>query len=91
MWYQRDAEGFTLYLYIQPGAKKTEIAGIHDHQLKIRLHAPPIEWRANKEVLRYVAEIFQVPLRQVTLKRGNQSRHKVLTVTGSSIDPDTLL
>jgi len=32
-----------------------------------------------------------VPLRQVELKQGGQSRHKVVAITGSAIDPESLL
>ncbi len=91
MWYQRDAEGLTLRLYVQPGAKKTEIAGIHENELKIRLNTPPIEGRANKALLKYIAQIFKVPIRQITLQRGDKSRHKILTVIGTGVDPDDLL
>ncbi|KTD02239.1 DUF167 domain-containing protein [Fluoribacter gormanii] len=91
MWYQRDAEGLTLRLYVQPGAKKTEIVGLHEGELKIRLNTPPIEGRANKALLKYIAEIFKVPIRQITLQRGDKSRHKVLTIIGSMVNPDDLL
>lgn len=91
MWYQRDVEGLILHLYVQPGAKKTEIVGIHEGELKIRLNTLPIEGRANKALLQYVAQIFKVPVRQVILKRGDKSRHKTLTVIGTVIEPNDLL
>ncbi|QMT59517.1 MULTISPECIES: DUF167 domain-containing protein [unclassified Legionella] len=91
MWYQRDDECLTLRLYIQPGAKKTEIVGLYEGALKIRLNSPPIEGRANKTLLKYMAELFKVPIKQVTLLRGDKSRHKVLSIIGSMVDPDNLL
>jgi uncharacterized protein (TIGR00251 family) len=90
VWYKRNAEGLTIYLYVQPGAKKTEITGVHDSELKIRLNTPPIEDRANKALLKYIAQIFNVPIRQVTLKCGAKSRHKILLITGSLVEPDRL-
>ncbi|KTD60325.1 hypothetical protein Lsan_2103 [Legionella santicrucis] len=90
MWYKREAEYLILHLYVQPGAKKTEIVGIHEGELKIRLNTPPIEGRANKELLKYVAQIFKVPPSQVVLKRGDKSRHKVLLVKNSLVDPNVL-
>lgn len=90
MWYKREAEHLILYLYVQPGAKKTEIVGIHEGELKIRLNTPPIEGRANKELLKYVAQLFKVPPSQVVLKRGDKSRHKVLLVKNSLVDPSVL-
>lgn len=63
---------------------------MHEGVLKIRLNAPPIEGRANKELLKYVAQLFKVPPSQVVLKRGDKSRHKVLLVKNSLVDPNVL-
>lgn len=90
-WYRRNGEVLTLTLHIQPGAKRTDVAGLHGEALKIRLAAPPIEGRANDALLKFIAESFGVPLRQVELKQGPQSRHKVVAVTGSKVDPESLL
>ncbi len=90
-WYRRQGDVLTLTLHIQPGAKRTDIAGLHGEALKIRLAAPPIEGRANEALLKFIAEFFGVPLRQVELKQGGQSRHKVVAITGSQIEPERLL
>lgn len=90
MWYKREAEHLILHLYVQPGAKRTEIVGIHEGALKIRLNTPPIEGRANKELLKYIAQIFKVPPSQVVLQRGDKSRHKVLWVKNCLVDPSIL-
>ena len=90
-WYRRNGDLLTLTLHIQPGAKRTEMAGLHGEALKIRLAAPPIEGRANDALLKFIANIFGVPLRQVELKQGGQSRHKVVAVTGSKVEPESLL
>lgn len=90
-WYRRTGENITLTLHVQPGAKQTTVAGLHGDALKIRLAAPPIEGRANEALLRFIADFFKVPLRDVELKQGGQSRHKRVEVRGSQIDPDSLL
>ena len=90
-WYRRNGDILTLTLHIQPGAKRTAVAGLHGDALKIRLAAPPIEGRANEALLKFIAESFGVPLRQVELKQGGQSRHKVVAVTGSRVAPESLL
>lgn len=89
-WYRRNGDELTLTLHIQPGAKRSEIAGLHGEALKIRLAAPPIEGRANEALLRFIAETFGVPVRQVELRQGGQSRHKVVAVKGSGVDPASL-
>jgi uncharacterized protein (TIGR00251 family) len=91
MWYRRDGDSITLTLHIQPGAKRSEVAGLHGDALKIRLAAPPIEGRANEALQRFIADSFDVPLRQVELLRGAQSRHKMVKVTNSKVEPETLL
>jgi uncharacterized protein (TIGR00251 family) len=89
-WYRRNGDEITLTLHVQPGAKRSEIAGLHGEALKIRLAAPPVEGRANEALLRFIAETFGVPVRQVELRQGGQSRHKVVAVSGSSVDPSSL-
>lgn len=90
-WYRRNGEIITLTLHVQPGAKRSEIAGLHGAALKIRLAAPPVEGRANEALQRYIAALFAVPQRHVELKQGAQSRHKVVAVSGSTVDPESLL
>jgi uncharacterized protein (TIGR00251 family) len=91
MWYQYEQNAWIIHVYVQPGAKKTEVSGLHGDALKIRLASPPIEGRANQALLKYIAHVFDVPLRQVILKKGEKSRYKKLEIIGSSIDPSIFL
>ena len=90
-WYRRNADVVTLTLHVQPGAKRSEIGGLHGEALKIRLAAPPVEGRANDALLKFIAKLFDVPLRQVELLQGGQSRHKVVAIAGSKVEPEELL
>ena len=90
-WYTREDDVVTLALHVQPGAKHTECVGLYGNALKIRLASLPIDGRANADLLAFVATIFEVPLRQVKLKRGDCSRRKLVTISGSTIDPEHLL
>jgi len=86
-WFRQSADGrITLTLHIQPGAKKTEFAGLHGEALKIRLAAPPVDGKANEALLRFIAEVLHLPKSAVTLKSGQTSRHKVLEVNGTTAD-----
>ena len=84
-WYQQKGTVVTVNVYVQPGAKCNEIVGLHNGSLKIRLASPPIDGRANQALLKYMATLFEVPLRNVTLKRGDKARHKVVVITNSDI------
>ena len=90
-WYHRSGEVITLTLHVQPGAKRSGIVGLHGDALKIKLAAPPIEGRANEALLKFLAGLFAVPLRNVELLHGEQSRHKVISVRDSRIEPDSLI
>lgn len=91
VWYRREGTIIKLVLHVQPGAKRTEVIGLHGDALKIRLAAPPIEGRANESLLRFIAGNFDVPLCNVELKQGALSRHKVVLINGSTLEPESLL
>lgn len=85
-WYRVGADGrITLTLHIQPGAKKTEFAGLHGDALKIRLAAPPVDGKANDALAKFVAETLGIPKSSVSLKSGQTSRRKVLEVIGADL------
>ncbi|MES2306222.1 MAG: DUF167 domain-containing protein [Gemmatimonadota bacterium] len=74
--------GVRLTVHAQPGAARSEIAGVHGDAIKVRLAAPPVDGKANEALLRFLAELFGIPLRQVTLVRGMASRTKVIDLVG---------
>lgn len=85
-WYRVAADGrITLTLHIQPGAKKTEFAGLHGDALKIRLAAPPVDGKANEALVKFIAETLGLPKSAVLLKSGQTSRRKVVEVSGSKV------
>jgi uncharacterized protein len=90
-WCRRDADGsLVLAVHAQPGAKRTEVAGVHGSALKIRVAAPALEDRANEALVEFLAGRFGVPKRNVTLASGHKSREKRFVIVGSRVDPETL-
>jgi hypothetical protein len=82
--------GVTLAVRAQPGAKKTAIAGVYGEgtaaQLKIAVHAPPIEGRANSALIEFLADIFELPKSYIELVSGQLSRSKVFLLKGAALD-----
>ena len=80
------ASGVTLAVRAQPGAKKTAITGVYGEspaaQLKIAVHAPPLEGRANQALIAFLAETFGLPKNAVELVSGELSRSKVIMLRG---------
>lgn len=90
-WYRRDADGaLVLAIHAQPGARRTEIAGLHGDSLKVRVAAPALEDRANDALIAFLAERFKVPKRNVALLSGQRSREKRFVVVGSNVDAETV-
>ena len=89
-WFRREPLRLVLSLHVQPGARRSEVAGIHGDSLKIRVQAPAIDDRANEALLEFVAQRLGIPRRDVTLASGARSREKKLHVP-PHCDPNLLL
>ena len=82
----------SLRLRVQPGAKRTEVAGEHGEgtqaRLKVRLAAPAVDGKANAALVRFLALAFGVPPSRVTLLRGETSRQKTVRIARPTLRPD---
>ena len=81
-WLTADNNGVTLRLHIQPGAKKTEVTGLHGEALKIRLAAPPVDGKANACLIAFLADRLGVAKATITLVSGDTSRAKRVRISG---------
>ena len=61
------------------GAKKREMR-LEGSRLKVRLVARPVKGKANEELIAYIAEIFGVKRREVSIVAGEKETRKVLSV-----------
>jgi uncharacterized protein len=82
------AAGVSFKVRVQPRASRTAITGVLgegvDAALKVALAAPPVEGRANKALIRFFAELFDVPPSAIEIVSGGQSRNKAVRVAGVS-------
>ena len=74
--------GVTFAVHVVPRASRNEIAGVEGEALRVRLTAPPVEGAANAALLAFLAEVLDVPKRDVRLVSGQTSRRKVVAVAG---------
>lgn len=72
--------GVVFDLSIVPGAKRTELIGLHDHALRIRLQAPPVDGKANDALMAWLSSELGMPRRSIELLRGASSRRKQVLV-----------
>ena len=75
------AGGSQLEVSVSPNARRTAADGLHDGALRVRLAAPPVDGKANAQLLGWLADELGCPKRAVTLLRGETSRRKQLRVS----------
>ena len=74
--------GATIDVRVSPRAGRTELAGMRDGALLVRISAPPVEGAANSELLTFLARVLRVPKSRLTLVSGDRSRAKRVRVSG---------
>jgi uncharacterized protein (TIGR00251 family) len=79
-WLIVSQAGVILNLHIQPGAKRSEVVGLHGTALKIRLAAPPVDGKANACLIDFLAKLLALPKSSITLLSGQSSRSKRIAV-----------
>ena len=82
--------GVRLTLQIQPNAKKSGVAGYFGDLLKIRLHAQPIDGKANEALISYLADALEVPKRAVSITHGHTAKRKTVEIRGDHLTVDTV-
>jgi uncharacterized protein (TIGR00251 family) len=68
-----------------PNAPRNAITGWLGDVLKVKVHAPALEGRANEELCDFLADRLQLPRRAVSVARGGKSRQKLVRVAGLTL------
>ena len=71
-----------IVVYCQPGAKQTQCVGLHDGKPKIQLKAPPVDGAANKALIGFLSDVFDVPKSAISIELGASGRTKRVEVAG---------
>lgn len=74
--YEFEDGDLLFYCYLQPKASRSEIVGLHDNAIKIRIAAPPIDGKANAALIKFLARYFGTAARAVEIASGQHSRRK---------------
>jgi uncharacterized protein (TIGR00251 family) len=77
-------EPFILRVRLTPRAASSQIDGWDGDLLRVRVAAPPVEGKANRALLRLLAQALDVPPSRLRLVKGQTSREKVIAVEGVS-------
>jgi uncharacterized protein (TIGR00251 family) len=77
-WCSAVLGGVRISVQIAPNAKKSEVTGVLDDALKIRLQAQPIEGKANEALVRFLADLLAVPKSAVSITHGHTNKRKMI-------------
>jgi len=86
-----DGDDLLLDLWVQPRAARDELIGRQGDAWKVRITAPPVEGKANSHLLRWLADLFDVPRARVILASGSMGRRKQVRVKNPGRIPALLL
>jgi uncharacterized protein (TIGR00251 family) len=82
---ERRSDGsLILSIIVSPNAPQTEIVGLFNSALKVKIHAPPVDGKANEEVVRFFAELLELPQRSVKIHSGETSKSKRIRIVGKT-------
>jgi len=75
-----------LRLKVYPNAGRSEVTGFTDGVLHIRVAAPPVKGKANKELTAFLSQTLGVSSSSLTIVKGHTSRNKVMAIAGLSLE-----
>jgi len=65
---------------IVPGSSKNKIIGVYNNSLKITIAAPPVEGKANKKCIVYLAKYFATAKSKIEIISGKNSKNKLIKI-----------
>ncbi len=71
-------------MHVYPNAARNEVVGFADGVLRVKIAAPPLQGKANKELLAFLSQALGVGKGTLTIIKGHTSRNKVIAINGLS-------
>lgn len=81
-WLRTTTTGVSLAVVVTPRASRTELAGVAEGRLRIRVTAPPVAGAANDELVRFLAKALGLPRSALTVTSGLTGRRKTVLAEG---------
>jgi uncharacterized protein len=77
-WLHQQEDAVSIDILIAPKASRTRIVGEHDNRLKIQLAAPPVDNQANESLVKFLAEVLDIPKAQIEIVGGHAGKRKTV-------------
>ena len=69
-------------IIVSPKSSRCKITKDSNEILKVFLTSPPIDGKANKELIALFAKQFKIPKSDISIEKGNKGRNKRLRLNG---------
>ena len=69
---------------VYPNASKNEIMGFVNEVLRIRISAPPVKGKANRELIAFLSRLSSINKDDISIIKGQTSRNKLISIKGLS-------
>ncbi|MCW8830430.1 MAG: DUF167 family protein [Gammaproteobacteria bacterium] len=87
IWQNND---LILNVRVQPRAASDAFAEQNDNYIKIRITAPPVDGKANKHLINFLAKTFKVTKSSIQLLSGETARNKRLLIKQPKALPECI-
>ena len=67
---------------VQPGASRNQVTRYTDGVLHVRIAAPPVRGKANRELIAFLSDVLGVSKSSLSIEKGHTSRRKIIAVEG---------
>ena len=84
-WYEENKNSLSLYIYLVPRSSRSEIVGIYNDCLKIKLKSPPVDNAANEELIRFLSEKLKIPKSNIEIVKGHNQKKKIVSIIGCDV------
>jgi len=78
----KQEKSIKILVQVHPGAKRNEILRFENGIWHLKIAAPPVEGKANKELIDFLSEVLDVSKSRISIEKGTTSRKKLVMVYG---------
>ena len=72
----------SITIHVQPNARRNEVLGFEDGILHLKIAAPPVKGKANRELIELLSKLLGVSKGSINIERGITGRRKVIAIVG---------
>lgn len=69
-----------LKIKVSPNSSKNELKTMADGTLKVHLKAPPVDGKANEELIKFLSKEWKIPKSKILILKGLMSKNKIVEV-----------